>query len=218
MEKCELSLPEGITLDQDEEWIWVSENGSDKRRIRLHNYGAIYDIPGLYEKLFCSTLKSRSWEVIPSMLAYSLNKSNGTDALRVLDFGAGNRVVAVVNLPDEIHDRQLQLMRPEPAAFVSGRQTQATAEEQQDVRRLCDQAAACGEHRRCERGTGSAVSEDALDRRDAAAVGFRYERRIDVVCTAFLECEPDELAAPLYARPVIERVLHVGVSALVITM
>jgi len=94
MARCELTLPEiGVTLDQDEEWIWVSENGSEKRRIRLHNYGAIYDIPGLYEKLFCNALKSRSWEVIPSMLAYALNKSNGTDTLRVLDFGAGNGMV-----------------------------------------------------------------------------------------------------------------------------
>jgi len=95
MSKCKLTLP-GIetTLEQNEEWLWVSDNGVKKRRLRLHDYATIYDIPGLYERVFCDMLQSRSWEVIPSMLSYEINKSNKkVDSLRVLDFGAGNGMV-----------------------------------------------------------------------------------------------------------------------------
>jgi hypothetical protein len=95
MSRCELTLPKiGTALEQNDEWLWVSYNGVKKRRLRLHDYATIYDIPGLYERVFCDMLKSRSWEVIPSMLSYELNKSgNGVDGLRVLDFGAGNGMV-----------------------------------------------------------------------------------------------------------------------------
>jgi len=68
MSRYELTLPRiGTTLEQNEEWLWVSDNGVKKRRLRLHDYATIYDMPGLYERLFCDMLKSRSWEVIPSM-------------------------------------------------------------------------------------------------------------------------------------------------------
>ncbi|MDD5510546.1 MAG: hypothetical protein PHI12_07045 [Dehalococcoidales bacterium] len=95
MNRCELTLPKiEATLEQSEEWLWVSDNGFNKRRIRLHDYAEIYDIPGLYERVFCDMLKSRSWEVIPSMLSYEINKSSKNEgSLRVLDFGAGNGMV-----------------------------------------------------------------------------------------------------------------------------
>jgi len=95
MRRCELTLPRiETTLEQNEEWLWVNDNGVEKRRFRLHDYAAIYDIPGLYERVFCDTLQSRSWEVIPSMLSYAINKSSKEgDSLRVLDFGAGNGMV-----------------------------------------------------------------------------------------------------------------------------
>ena len=95
MSKCKLTLP-GIetTLEQNEEWLWVSDNGVKKRRLRLHDYATMYDIPGLYERVFCDMLQSRSWEVIPSMLSYEINKSSKKGgSLRVLDFGAGNGMV-----------------------------------------------------------------------------------------------------------------------------
>ena len=95
MSRYELTLPRiGTTLEQNEEWLWVSDNGVKKRRLRLHDYATIYDMPGLYERLFCDMLKSRSWEVIPNMLSYEINKSSKEgDSLRVLDFGAGNGMV-----------------------------------------------------------------------------------------------------------------------------
>lgn len=97
MNTCEITLPKvETTLEQNEEWIWIN-NGDKRRRILLHDYGAIYNIPGLYESIFCDTLKTRSPEVISSMLSHELNKFAGeVDGLRVLDFGAGNGMVGEV--------------------------------------------------------------------------------------------------------------------------
>ena len=96
MKTLELMLPRtSDNMEQNEEWLWFSNNGYGKKKIRLHDYGTIYNIPGLYETIFCDELKSQSWEVIPSMLSYEISKAgeNGND-FRVLDFGAGNGMVA----------------------------------------------------------------------------------------------------------------------------
>lgn len=55
-EEFALHLPESPgDLDQDQEWIEV-EIGDERRRIRLHDYAAIYSVPGLYEQLFSDRL------------------------------------------------------------------------------------------------------------------------------------------------------------------
>ncbi|HEX8935282.1 MAG TPA: methyltransferase domain-containing protein [Pseudonocardiaceae bacterium] len=92
----EVLLPEvehDLDLDQDEEWCEVLVDGG-QRRIRFHDYHEIYNIPGLYERLFYDTLKCASPRVIRNQLAQVLAE-RGTEPseLRVLDVGAGNGIV-----------------------------------------------------------------------------------------------------------------------------
>lgn len=79
--------------DQDEAWCDVRLNG-DYERFRFHDYGKIYNVPGLYEKLFYNLLECCS----PSVIANLLNEvatDFGADVqkFRVLDVGAGNGMV-----------------------------------------------------------------------------------------------------------------------------
>ena len=80
-------------LDQDEEWCEVVVAGQ-RRRIRFHDYHELYEIPGLYEEVFCNRLRCDSPAVITRLLGQELAES-GTDPaeLRVLDVGAGNGMV-----------------------------------------------------------------------------------------------------------------------------
>ena len=93
----ELYLPPRHTgggLDQDEEWCEVELDG-ERRRIRFHDYGAIYDVPGLYEHLFAELLECSSPGVVCDLLGAELDAA-GVDPgrLTALDFGAGNGMVA----------------------------------------------------------------------------------------------------------------------------
>ena len=77
-------------LDQDEEWCEVTIDGS-RRRIRFHDYGEIYAIPGLYEHLFYERLECSSPPTVRTLLAEEMSKAGKEAAgLRVLDVGAGN--------------------------------------------------------------------------------------------------------------------------------
>ena len=53
---------------QDTEWCEVVADG-EKHTIRFHDYHEIYDIPGLYERIFHDHLKCRSPEVVIGLLA-----------------------------------------------------------------------------------------------------------------------------------------------------
>jgi hypothetical protein len=83
----------GGGLDQDEEWCEIELDGT-RRRIRLHDYAAIYDVPGLYEHLFPELLACSSPQVVCDQLGAVLDDA-GVDAaaLTALDFGAGNGMV-----------------------------------------------------------------------------------------------------------------------------
>jgi hypothetical protein len=83
------------TLDQDEEWFEVEQEGT-WRRLRIHDYDQVYAIPGLYEAVVYRTLKCVSPTVVVSALreAVLLNGAS-PERLRVLDFGAGNGMVGV---------------------------------------------------------------------------------------------------------------------------
>jgi predicted TPR repeat methyltransferase len=80
-------------LEQDEEWCVVRENGAS-RKVRFHDYGEIYDVPGLYEQLFYERLQCSSPETVARLFGRELKRS-GVDpgALTVLDVGAGNGMV-----------------------------------------------------------------------------------------------------------------------------
>jgi hypothetical protein len=98
-----LHLPDpqaGGGLDQDEEWCEIELDGA-LRRIRLHDYAAIYNIPGLYEQLFAELLECSSPEVVCGLLGTELRSADvDPGSLTALDFGAGNGMVGelVANL------------------------------------------------------------------------------------------------------------------------
>jgi SAM-dependent methyltransferase len=80
-------------LRQDEEWCEVLEDGA-WRRIRFHDYGSIYDIPGLYEHLFYERLRCQSPAVVSGLLGECVEREGAApEAMTVLDLGAGNGMV-----------------------------------------------------------------------------------------------------------------------------
>ncbi len=63
-------------------------------KIRLHDYGRIYGIQGLYEQVVYERLKCQSPSTVTEVLKYSLSQSDERlNELRVLDLGAGNGIV-----------------------------------------------------------------------------------------------------------------------------
>jgi SAM-dependent methyltransferase len=80
-------------LDQDQEWCEI-EIGSKRRRIRFHDYAAIYEVPGLYERLFADQLECDSPRVVTELLGAELRAARVKPGpLTALDFGAGNGMV-----------------------------------------------------------------------------------------------------------------------------
>jgi len=95
-QRFSLYLPPGQAtggLDQDEEWCEIELEG-ERRRIRLHDYAAIFNVPGLYEQIFCETLECDSPEIVCQLLGAELIAADvDPSALKALDFGAGNGMV-----------------------------------------------------------------------------------------------------------------------------
>jgi predicted TPR repeat methyltransferase len=91
-----LHLPSGharAELDQDEEWCEI-EIGGECRRIRFHDYAAIYSVPGLYERLFADQLECDSPRIVCEALGAQLREARVNPAgLTAMDFGAGNGMV-----------------------------------------------------------------------------------------------------------------------------
>lgn len=77
-------------MGQDEAYFSLVRDGQ-REKIRFHDYGAIYERPGLYEQLFYDRLKCQSPRKVTAILHETL-RENGEHAseLRVLDLGAGN--------------------------------------------------------------------------------------------------------------------------------
>lgn len=81
--------------DQDAEWCWVTVADEPPRRIRFHDYGEIYAIPGLYERLFRDELRCTSPSTVSSLLGEVLERTGRRpEELHVLDLGAGSGMVA----------------------------------------------------------------------------------------------------------------------------
>ncbi|HNT39253.1 MAG TPA: methyltransferase domain-containing protein [Rubrivivax sp.] len=108
----DISFPitEPGTLQQDQSYFLLRE-GDQMLRLRFHDYGAIYERPGLYEQLFYKRLQCNSPEKAREVLLKVLRDSHqDVHSLRVLDLGAGNgmmgelldaaRVVGVDILPE----------------------------------------------------------------------------------------------------------------------
>jgi hypothetical protein len=80
-------------LAQNEECCEIYHNGC-WRRLRLHDYAAIYKMPGLYEQLFSHRLRCDSPRRVVNVFADTLIDAGHAPAeLRVLDVGAGNGLV-----------------------------------------------------------------------------------------------------------------------------
>ncbi len=115
-------------LAQDEEWCEVVTAGQH-RRIRFHDYAALYSIPGLYERLFYEELKCCSPQTVSGLLTDVLVRS-GTDpaGLVCLDLGAGNGMVgetlvtlgvgAVVGI-DILPEAAMATQRDRPGVYES---------------------------------------------------------------------------------------------------
>jgi len=83
--KAELS-----NLNQDEAYFYLQGSGGD-RKIRFHDYAAIYQIEGLYEQVFYDRLKCTSPSKVASILEAAIKQyQNNLSELRILDLGAGN--------------------------------------------------------------------------------------------------------------------------------
>ena len=83
----------GSRLDQDQEWCLVTRDGLTER-VRFHDYARIYQIPGLYEKLFYDRLACTSPKTVAGFLKDAVLADGGVPAsLAVLDLGAGNGMV-----------------------------------------------------------------------------------------------------------------------------
>lgn len=81
-------------VEQNEEWFEYEHEGQWKR-LRIHDYDRMFQIPGLYEDLVYTTLKCTSPDRITRMFSQVLEDWPDTPAdLRVLDLGAGNGIVA----------------------------------------------------------------------------------------------------------------------------
>ena len=80
-------------LDQDEEWCEIEIDGT-RRRIRFHDYAEIYNVPGLYERLFADRLDCDSPRIVTELLGEALRDAGlKPEKLTALDFGAGNGMV-----------------------------------------------------------------------------------------------------------------------------
>lgn len=89
------SLVEGELRSQDEESVIVRYEDGSTEQMRIHEYGRVYAIPGLYEKVVHEALECRSPEQIASMLTTELaDAPESPGDLRIFDVGAGNGVVA----------------------------------------------------------------------------------------------------------------------------
>lgn len=88
-------LPEAAAngVAQDQEWCEAIVQG-EKRRFRFHDYDRLYEVPGLYERLFYEELECCSPTKIADLMADLLEDfGDPDDELRVLDIGAGNGMV-----------------------------------------------------------------------------------------------------------------------------
>ena len=91
-----LALPEpGSKFSQDDEFCLVAGPDGSWSEFRFHDYDRIFDVPGLYEKIFYDVLGCDSPRFMVGLLADAL-AGTGVDpaSLRVLDLGAGNGIMA----------------------------------------------------------------------------------------------------------------------------
>jgi SAM-dependent methyltransferase len=89
-------------LGQDEVYFYLVE-GEERRKIRLHDYDAMYSISGLYEQVVYERLKCHSPSKVRDVLRSTIAQSDQRfTERRVLDFGAGNGMAGEVLQEDGV--------------------------------------------------------------------------------------------------------------------
>ncbi len=89
-----VALPPAERFEQDVEWCVARVDG-EWQEVRFHDYGRLYEVEGLYERIFYDILQCNSPATVCGLLARELEEAGvGTSGLRVLDLGAGNGMVA----------------------------------------------------------------------------------------------------------------------------
>ncbi len=81
-----------VEVDEDQDLVRWSDDGGVRRTTGLHDYAALYAVPGLYEAVYVEHLDSGS----PALLAAALGEvlpPAARPARRVLDAGAGTGLV-----------------------------------------------------------------------------------------------------------------------------
>jgi len=92
-------------LPQDEEWCEITVDG-EKKRVRFHDYGELYEVPGVYEEVFYSKLKCCSPSYVVNLLQSVIEEGGeNIEDQKVLDVGAGNGMVG-----DELATRGVEHM------------------------------------------------------------------------------------------------------------
>jgi len=87
---------EGSTPSQDQEFCIVEIDGA-RRKVRFHDYDEIYNIPGLYEKIFYDKLDCQSPTLMGRLLDHEVSRQGiEMEELTVLDVGAGNGIMGEV--------------------------------------------------------------------------------------------------------------------------
>ncbi len=77
-------------LCQDEVYFYLLD-GESRKKLRLHDYDRIFEVPGLYEQVVYERLKCQSPATVVDVLRYSVSQTQQQfNELRVLDLGAGN--------------------------------------------------------------------------------------------------------------------------------
>lgn len=95
--ELQIAMPVPRTgMDQDQEWL-VYKSPEGWREIRLHDYGDVYSVPGLYEKWVYEVFQCRSPQKVAELLVPTMQAAGQHPGdLSVLDLGAGNGFVAEV--------------------------------------------------------------------------------------------------------------------------
>ncbi len=88
----EVELPDAKSLTQGEEFFFFRQEGEEKK-MKLHDYEDIYQVPFLYEKVLYDLLKCNTPNAISDLLEQAIEKSNQKpEDMKVLELGAGSGI------------------------------------------------------------------------------------------------------------------------------
>ncbi|MDL5154745.1 methyltransferase domain-containing protein [Actinomycetospora termitidis] len=144
-----VALPEPSSrFSQDDEWCVVAQPDGSWSEFRFHDYHRIFDVPGLYEKIFYDVLGCDTPRFMADLFAEALagTREEAGD-VRVLDLGAGNGIMAeelaTVGVPhavgvDILPEAQSAAERDRPGLYADYLVADLTALDPAESRRLLD--------------------------------------------------------------------------------